>query len=73
MLPRSTKRRDLIRRLWDMGFEGPRHGSGRHPTFMVRGTLKVRLPNPHRGDIDVSLLRRILRDAGILDEYSEGL
>lgn len=55
-----------------MGFEGPRHGSGRHPTFMVRGTLKVRLPNPHRGDIDVSLLRRILRDAGILDEYSDG-
>jgi hypothetical protein len=31
-----------------------------------RGT--VRLPNPHRGDISVDLLKRILRVAGISDE-----
>lgn len=35
---------------------------------MARGTRKVRLPNPHKGDIDISLLRRILRQAGIEDD-----
>ncbi|MBI5473359.1 MAG: hypothetical protein HY961_13525 [Ignavibacteriae bacterium] len=32
---------------------------------MRRGTPKVRIPNPHEGDIDVSLVARILRQAGI--------
>jgi predicted RNA binding protein YcfA (HicA-like mRNA interferase family) len=33
---------------------------------MVRGQQRVTLPNPHQGDeIDISLIRRILRQAGI--------
>jgi hypothetical protein len=32
---------------------------------MVRGTLKLRIPNPHERDIGVPLLREILRQAGI--------
>jgi hypothetical protein len=32
---------------------------------MQRGSLKQRIPNPHEGDIDVSLLSEILRQAGI--------
>ena len=56
-------RRRLIRALRDLGFEGPFPG-GVHE-FMERGEQKVILPNPHEGDIDVHLLRRFLRDAGI--------
>jgi predicted RNA binding protein YcfA (HicA-like mRNA interferase family) len=64
-LPRSSSRRDVIRRFRELGFDGPVTG-GRH-AFMVKGTLKVRIPNPHQGDIGVSLLSEILRQAGITD------
>jgi len=58
-----TSRRDLIRRLRLLGFDGPYTG-GRHP-FMVKGDLTLTLPNPHHGDIGRDLLARILRQAGI--------
>ena len=32
---------------------------------MTKGTLKLRIPNPHQGDIGRDLLARILREAGI--------
>ena len=51
-----------------LGFTGPKRGAGAHHDFLVRGPLKVKLPNPHRGDIDVGLLRRILRNADITVE-----
>lgn len=35
---------------------------------MRRGRVRLILPNPHGGDIDISLLRRILRQAGISQE-----
>lgn len=36
---------------------------------MIKGREKIRIPNPHgSGDIDVSLLKEILRQAGISDE-----
>ncbi|MEX1254550.1 MAG: type II toxin-antitoxin system HicA family toxin [Dehalococcoidia bacterium] len=56
-------RRELIRRFRKLGFDGPTP-SGRHD-FMKRGTLKVRIPNPHGSDISVSLQKEILRQAGI--------
>ena len=41
---------------------------GKHQ-FMSRGDLKVRAPNPHgSGEISASLLREILRQAGISEE-----
>ena len=40
---------------------------------MVRGTARVSVPNPHRGDISVNLLARILRQAGISREEWERL
>ena len=46
-----------------LGFDGPYSG-GRH-LFMVKSGLKVRIPNPHRGDISKSLVSEILRQAGI--------
>ena len=36
---------------------------------MIKGTKKIRIPNPHGSkDIHVSLLKEILRQAGISDE-----
>ncbi len=54
---------DLIRTLRQLGFDGPVSGT-RH-RFMIKGTLKLRIPNPHQGDIGRDLLTRILREAGI--------
>ena len=64
-MPRTgpVKRADLIGYLQIMGFEGPY--SGRKHQFMIKDTLRLRLPNPHRGDIGGELLLRILKQAGI--------
>ena len=60
------KRSDLIRNLRKLGFEGPYTG-GKHQ-YMVKGEVRVVLPNPHQGDIGRDLLARILRQAGISRE-----
>ncbi|MCY3019263.1 MAG: type II toxin-antitoxin system HicA family toxin [Planctomycetota bacterium] len=65
-----TKRADLVRALRRAGFAGPIPG-GRHE-FMVKGALKLTLPNPHRGDIGRPLLAEILRQAGLSrDEWEK--
>jgi predicted RNA binding protein YcfA (HicA-like mRNA interferase family) len=71
MLPlKPIKRRELIRRLHLFGFEGPYSG-GKHQ-FMVKGSLRLALPNPHQKDISVELLVRILRQAGVsIEEWVE--
>ncbi len=58
-----VSRRELIRSLRKIGFQGP-YAGGQHE-FMLRGDRRLILPNPHRGDVSVDLLRRILRRAGI--------
>jgi predicted RNA binding protein YcfA (HicA-like mRNA interferase family) len=64
------KRKDLIRHLKQFGFEGPYSG-GKHQ-FLVRGNITIRVPNPHRADIGMELLARILRQAGInRDEWEK--
>jgi predicted RNA binding protein YcfA (HicA-like mRNA interferase family) len=65
------KRRDLIRYLGQLGFEGPYSG-GKHQ-FMIKGEITLRLPNPHRSDIGKELLARILRQARIDREEWEKL
>jgi predicted RNA binding protein YcfA (HicA-like mRNA interferase family) len=60
-------RKELIRKFRSLGFVGPYSG-GRHQ-FMVKEDLKVRIPNPHQAvDISDSLLREILRQAGIIKD-----
>jgi len=60
-------RKKLIRRLRKLCFIGPLSG-GRHQ-FMVKGNLKLRVPNPHgSGDISDPLLKEILKQAGITEE-----
>jgi len=64
-----VSRRELVRRFLRLGFDGPYTG-GRHE-FMVRQDRRLILPNPHRGDIGVALLSRILDEAGISREEWE--
>lgn len=66
---KPISRRELIKRLRSLGFEGPNSG-GRH-SFMRNGQLKLRVPNPHESDISVPLLKEILRQAGISEENWE--
>ncbi len=53
----------LIKELRSFGFEGPFSG-GKH-LFMSKGSLDITIPNPHRTDISVDLLSRILKQAAI--------
>ena len=66
-----VKRKDLIRHLKELEFEGPY--SGTKHQFMVKGNVTIRLPNPHQTDIGRELLARILRQAGINKEDWEKL
>ena len=61
-----VSRRKLIQRLMQLGFTGP-YGGGRH-MFMLRGDQRLTIPNPHRHEISVDLLRRILGQAEVSHE-----
>lgn len=65
------KRSDLIRYLKKAGFDGPFSG-GKHQ-FILKGHLRLTIPNPHQHDISQSLLVRILKQAGISAEVWESL
>jgi len=54
---------ELVRRLRRLGFAGP-YAGGKH-RFMVKGELRLTIPNPHNRDISPALLARILRQAGV--------
>lgn len=64
-------RRELIRYLKLLDFEGPFSGS-KH-ALMMKGDLSIRIPNPHEGDIGRELLARILKQAGVSREEWERL
>ncbi len=57
---------ELIKRLRKFGFEGPYSG-GKH-LYMLKGNLRLTIPNPHKQEIGVDLLLRILKQAGITRE-----
>lgn len=59
---------ELVERLRQLGFDGPYQG-GKHP-YMIKGDLVLTIPNPHRKEIGVDLLSRILKQANITrDEW----
>ena len=63
----NISRRKLIKKFRSLGFDGPLSG-GKHQ-FMVKGTKKIRIPNPHSGkDVHASLVNEILKQAGISGE-----
>ncbi len=55
--------KQLVSKLKSFGFEGPYSG-GKHP-FMIKGDLVLTIPNPHKKEVRVELLSRILKEAGI--------
>jgi len=57
------KRSELVRRLKMFGFEGPYVG-GKH-LYMLKNDIRLTIPNPHKNEIGVDLLSRILKQAGI--------
>ena len=59
----GLSRKDLIRKFRELGYSGPLSG-GKHQ-FMIKGSQKIRIPNPHVGDISSSLVKEILRQARI--------
>jgi predicted RNA binding protein YcfA (HicA-like mRNA interferase family) len=59
--------KELIRRLRALGFEGPYTGKGPHP-IMRRDAIRLIIPNPHRGDISVDLIKKILLQGEISRE-----
>ncbi len=59
----ALSRKELIRKFRALGYSGPFSG-GKHQ-FMIKGSQKIRIPNPHISDIGVSLVKEILRQAGI--------
>jgi hypothetical protein len=65
-MPKNISFRNLIRKLKGFGFDGPYPG-GKHP-FMIKGELKLIIPNPHKEDISKSLISKILRQSGISKE-----
>ena len=71
-MPRLTpcSRTEFISKLKKLGFDGPFAGA-KHQVMSAPGRANVIVPNPHRGDISVGLLSRILRDANIdRDEWT---
>jgi len=57
---------DFITRLRSIGFEGPYSG-GKHQ-YMIKGDLRLTVPNPHRKSISVDLLLRLLKQANMTRE-----
>ena len=55
--------RKMVQKFRRLKFDGPFSG-GRH-LFMAKDSLKVHIPNPHRGDISKHLIAEILKQAGI--------
>jgi predicted RNA binding protein YcfA (HicA-like mRNA interferase family) len=68
---KPIKRKDLIKALKEAGFEGPFVG-GKHE-FLIKGELRLILPNPHQSEISKDLLARILRQANLTRETWEKL
>ena len=65
------KRNELIHYLRRLGFAGP--FAGRKHQLMIREHTRVRLPNPHEGDISPQLLATVLRLAEISRDEWERL
>ena len=63
----TISRKEIIRKFRALGYSGPFSG-GRHQ-FMIKGKKKIRIPNPHGSeDIDISLVKEILRQAEISNQ-----
>ena len=70
-MPKPLSRRELVRKLKRAGFAGPFSG-GRHQ-YVLRGKLRIFIPNPHGADIGSKILKRVILDVGISEDGFEQL
>ena len=70
-MPKPIKHRELVRRFQQLGWQEP-YQRGKHP-FLVKGERRLTIPNPHEGNIDWSLTKRILKHANVSPEEWERL
>lgn len=63
-MPKPISRRELIRRLRALGWSGPFPRS-KHLTMVDPDGHRVTIPNPHGSDLDWTLVKRVLQQAGI--------
>lgn len=68
---KPIKRNDLIYYLKKCGFSGPYSG-GKHQ-FLIKENIRLIIPNPHKGDIGIGLLIKILKQANISKEHWQSL
>ncbi len=61
-LPRQTPWHEMVSKFHSLGWDGPHYG-GPHPV-MKKGKTRQPIPNDH-GPVHVSLLKDVLRKAGI--------
>jgi predicted RNA binding protein YcfA (HicA-like mRNA interferase family) len=71
-MPKPIKRRELIRRLRLAGLEAPESG-GSHDVMRLPDGRKVAIPNPHKGDLDWSLVSKLIRRVGLTPSEWEEL
>ena len=65
-----VSRQEFISRLKELGFDGPNSG-GKHQ-YMIKGSLRLTVPNPHKKEIGLDLLSRLLKQADISrDEWTK--
>ena len=57
------KQTEFINRLKRFGYNGP-YAGGKH-LYMIKGKLRLTIPNSHKKEIGIDLLSRILKQAGI--------
>lgn len=68
-MPKPISRRELIRKLKGLGFEGPFLGA-KHQ-YMLKGNHKIFVPNPHGTDIGVPIVRKIIQQIGLDPKHWE--
>ncbi|MBN2441594.1 MAG: type II toxin-antitoxin system HicA family toxin [Spirochaetales bacterium] len=55
--------KEFVKKLKLFGFIGP-YQEGKHP-YMLKGDVVLTVPNPHKKEISIDLLSRLLKQAGI--------
>jgi|AntAceMinimDraft_9_1070365.scaffolds.fasta_scaffold212884_2 predicted RNA binding protein YcfA (HicA-like mRNA interferase family) len=63
---KSLSYHELTKKLKKLGFSGPYSG-GKH-LYMIKDSLRLTIPNPHRNNISIDLLAKILKHVGITRE-----
>jgi predicted RNA binding protein YcfA (HicA-like mRNA interferase family) len=71
-MPKPISRREFIRRFHRPGWEGP-FPRGKHMGMGHPDGRRVMVPNPHGSDLDWTLVKRILEQAGVSKDEWDAL